>query len=358
MPTCDNCGEEIEFRHIEGRIVPIHPDGGWHCGFQSNSSSHVSTIPRNYSGVWHDEDFTRPTICQECGESVFFIRHNGGSVWVNSLGTPWPKHPCFDKPATPTRAFSSWSAKTSRFTNPKLAVVIRIYSVPKYTEPVVEIRLQDSRYFALVLKWTTPAQKVLLGSLLAVSVEESKLLLSTGVEIPFFIPDKSILQFANWVQCHRCRGRIIKEYLPRHEEFCRCQRSLKVIRPNSAVLLDEPNNKNDKTQTKAQKEEDIPNDFREDIECKVEAEYETLGEDWVIPASGLMKTNTGSHAWQCASDGQINAMKRVFNKLMERFLQREQQLRDDIDEAIDNFENDPTFENLIILAWKLNRISQ
>lgn len=31
MAICDYCGEEIEFRYIDGRIVPIHPDGGWHC---------------------------------------------------------------------------------------------------------------------------------------------------------------------------------------------------------------------------------------------------------------------------------------------------------------------------------------
>jgi hypothetical protein len=29
---------------------------------------------------------------------VYFVRHNGGSVWFDSLGWPWEKHPCFDKP--------------------------------------------------------------------------------------------------------------------------------------------------------------------------------------------------------------------------------------------------------------------
>jgi hypothetical protein len=28
---------------------------------------------------------------------VFFVRHNGGSVWFDSFGWPWPKHPCHEE---------------------------------------------------------------------------------------------------------------------------------------------------------------------------------------------------------------------------------------------------------------------
>ena len=42
------------------------------------------------------ENFCRPTHCPICGAQVFFVRHNGGSVWFDSLGKPWPKHACFD----------------------------------------------------------------------------------------------------------------------------------------------------------------------------------------------------------------------------------------------------------------------
>ena len=31
MATCNKCGEEIEFRYIEGRPTPIHPNG-WCSG--------------------------------------------------------------------------------------------------------------------------------------------------------------------------------------------------------------------------------------------------------------------------------------------------------------------------------------
>ena len=38
-----------------------------------------------------------PATCPICSASVYFIRAwNGGSFWCDSLGWPWPKHPCMD----------------------------------------------------------------------------------------------------------------------------------------------------------------------------------------------------------------------------------------------------------------------
>jgi hypothetical protein len=34
------------------------------------------------------------TKCQYCGKAIFFVRHNDGSVFFDSLGYPWPKHKC------------------------------------------------------------------------------------------------------------------------------------------------------------------------------------------------------------------------------------------------------------------------
>jgi hypothetical protein len=93
--TCKYCGQEVIFRWLGGRIVPIHPDGGWECGW-SGSSSYVSDGPEYRHSVYVSDDFTRPTTCPKCGAHVFFVRHNGGSVWFDELGWPWPKHGCFD----------------------------------------------------------------------------------------------------------------------------------------------------------------------------------------------------------------------------------------------------------------------
>lgn len=114
MSICRYCGGEIEFRYVDGRNTPIHMSGG--C-FQSditrlknpneysftdmwNSQSDVATS--NVIGVNSFTDICRQTKCPKCGEAVFFIRHNGGSVWLDGLGYPWPKHPCFETEATPS----------------------------------------------------------------------------------------------------------------------------------------------------------------------------------------------------------------------------------------------------------------
>jgi hypothetical protein len=39
-------------------------------------------------------DYCRSTSCPVCGDIVYFVRHNGGSVWFDELGWPWPIHSC------------------------------------------------------------------------------------------------------------------------------------------------------------------------------------------------------------------------------------------------------------------------
>jgi phage FluMu protein Com len=43
------------------------------------------------------EGFTAEVHCPKCRRLVYFVRHNGGSVWLDELGQPWPKHPCYDQ---------------------------------------------------------------------------------------------------------------------------------------------------------------------------------------------------------------------------------------------------------------------
>lgn len=40
-------------------------------------------------------------VCPVCQADVFFVRHNGGCVWLDDLGPPWPRHGCFDDPRRP-----------------------------------------------------------------------------------------------------------------------------------------------------------------------------------------------------------------------------------------------------------------
>lgn len=223
MATCNQCGEEIEFRYIQGRCVPIHQGGGWHCGSWSEPE-YATPAPRvSRSGEWRERDFTRSTHCPICDDDVFFIRHNGGSVWVDELGWPWPKHGCFDQPHEPTREFSSWAAKSSGLTNPKLAIIKSLTEVELLAEPVVRIQFLDSSSASLVLRHTPPPES-LLGALVIVSVEDSLLLHQEHAEIAFhsFRPIRASITDSHYT-CRRCYAWVRKDI--GHEAQCRKHRA-------------------------------------------------------------------------------------------------------------------------------------
>lgn len=101
MPTCSRCGGEIEFRYIDGRCIPLHFSGG--CGGSARSEVN------DYPGYRRSRDSSCfRTKCPKCGDGVYFIRHNGGSVWIDPpLGPPWPKHPCMDSAYVAARGVRS-----------------------------------------------------------------------------------------------------------------------------------------------------------------------------------------------------------------------------------------------------------
>lgn len=81
MSTCRKCGQEIKFRYIDGVCIPIHLNG--YCEGRSPYS----------------DDAIRKAVharCPRCGQMAYFLRHNGGTVWMDELGAPWPKHKCSD----------------------------------------------------------------------------------------------------------------------------------------------------------------------------------------------------------------------------------------------------------------------
>lgn len=101
MSTCDYCGEEIVFRYVDGVLRPIHLHGGWCTAATSHRtygpvSAPATPAPSYRISSCAADDMCRPTTCPICGERVFFVRHNGGAVWFDELGYPWPKHACFD----------------------------------------------------------------------------------------------------------------------------------------------------------------------------------------------------------------------------------------------------------------------
>lgn len=123
MAICGYCGEEIEFRYIDGRNVPLHPSGdcsGWR--YQSHEPG-GATLPssrdpadrasarwrcghaRSDSGV----PITHPTTCPECHAFIFFHTNGNGDVvfFDPPLGPPWRKHPCLSSEEARIRASRS-----------------------------------------------------------------------------------------------------------------------------------------------------------------------------------------------------------------------------------------------------------
>ena len=75
MNLCRDCDQEVTYITVKGIARPIHESG--HCGEYRKTA--------------------RPAKCPKCAQRVYFVEHNGGSVWFDEpLGPPWPKHPCFD----------------------------------------------------------------------------------------------------------------------------------------------------------------------------------------------------------------------------------------------------------------------
>lgn len=94
MAYCDKCGDEIEFRYIDGNLRPIHIHGGW-CSGSSDFS--IQEISKPFQSR---ESYTNPNaLCPVCGKAVFFYQSpEEGRVFFDDLGWPWPKHPCTDNP--------------------------------------------------------------------------------------------------------------------------------------------------------------------------------------------------------------------------------------------------------------------
>ena len=107
MAFCYHCGEEIEFINNGFGPIPIHPSGSCsgrgggygggrgYSSFRSTSDGEVFEFPF----ITYPSYVNPNARCPVCGESVYFYQSpNGGRVFFDELGPPWPKHPCTDNP--------------------------------------------------------------------------------------------------------------------------------------------------------------------------------------------------------------------------------------------------------------------
>ena len=168
-----------------------HPPGctcGWggdgHSGQSFGGVGYITGCSStDYPVAWAERDFTTPTQCPSCAADVFFIRHNGGSVWVDELGWPWPKHPCMDTDIS-ARAFSTFAAQASSLVNPKLGIVAMAQAGTTTIEKIYHIELGDGSTIKASLQYDPPYSSML-GAMVIVSEENGVLLHPTHSQILF-----------------------------------------------------------------------------------------------------------------------------------------------------------------------------
>ncbi|WP_105435882.1 hypothetical protein [Neorhizobium tomejilense] len=137
MPYCDYCGQAIVIRRIGGRAIPIHLNG---------SCSGVSTSSKPGYRSNSSDSCCRLTKCPRCGDSVLFIRHNGGSVYIEPPpGPPWPRHEkCFPREsgAGPNIVYDSY-LKGGSASGKTIAVVTRAEVHLRGTDTILHLQYED-----------------------------------------------------------------------------------------------------------------------------------------------------------------------------------------------------------------------
>lgn len=163
--------------------------GGWRGGRSWPRSSSEVSIPSPSPIVgkvtkWGDGgDCCALTICPKCGEQVYFVRHNGGSVWFDSLGPPWPKHFCFSDNARSLRLRSQLTEKELVDRVLFVGVIVKTIVMCHGTNGLVVIEYgQIQRYQSVV---STSANLILLpGELVVVTLDDELPRLHWGDHFP------------------------------------------------------------------------------------------------------------------------------------------------------------------------------
>lgn len=117
-----------------------------------------------------EQNCCRPTRCQTCNASVFFIRYNGGCVWVDHLGWPWPKHGCMDSDSDSESDRRSLKDAGASLNGAQLIVITDAESGQQPGEFFISLIRQGEKEL-----WTAKNmgnRKTIRGALAIISIEE------------------------------------------------------------------------------------------------------------------------------------------------------------------------------------------
>lgn len=149
-----------------------------------NAWNHPPDCTCGWGGVFHPPSATTalawPTmpgsfvnpnaLCPKCGEKTFFYRAtNGGSVYFDALGPPWPKHPCMANGADAEIPSSTyWQAVDylARFFVKKIPLAHFLTSDAMFTAKVLQVlaaQLSSNNYKGVVATWISELPKSMIG---------------------------------------------------------------------------------------------------------------------------------------------------------------------------------------------------
>ena len=167
--------------------------GGWRGGWRSSFRGDFDSPPGGSSGgisnpytvvekSCDDTECCYPTKCSICGASVFFVRHNGGSVWFDHLGKPWPKHSCFsDSPNS--HLFRHRLLELSDFRTVRFGVAVRIVS-ERIDGGVLEICYPNRQRISYRIIHSNMLDLIeLLGQLIILTEKDAVLRICCGPEL-------------------------------------------------------------------------------------------------------------------------------------------------------------------------------
>ena len=196
MSTCRHCGEEIEFRYVDGILKPIHVSGGYCSGYayrDSGSSGSSYSYHSSMKGLAEElgQSLLFPTDCRHCGDPILlFANPDGGFAIFNAPpGKPWPKHFC-----------ELISPKAQDYHSPNTSVSLHqrfpirsgtVERAPRDGDTLRGVviavkRNQIQIYNGANLYWVTSSIPVLVGNSIVgtVSFSQGKLILQLTVILP------------------------------------------------------------------------------------------------------------------------------------------------------------------------------
>jgi hypothetical protein len=177
-----------------------------------------------------ESDYCHPTTCPECGAQVFFVRHNGGSVWLDALGWPWPKHGCFDYDSPSERKLWDWVRAHGKHYNSQIGIISSV--TQREVGATITIDLENTESIKATIS-DYSASRNLVGALVLVVPEEKRILDLICGELPVvnfrYVIGSNIYRFTrfrvrDWEDCPICRAGVVKWYFPEH--LVQCQRLL------------------------------------------------------------------------------------------------------------------------------------